>query len=138
MTVGIPGTGLGSVLYILLCGWMAARESWLMLRGRGSGPRMLAAMKHAAMAGAMVGALWASCQVMGIGLQWLGDPAPIWRLSGGWTALGGGLVSLVCLGIATGILAVLVVSLRMLRLVVPRPSRRTWLHAKSVAGKQSG
>jgi len=69
MTVGIPGTGLGGVLYILLCGWMAVREIWLVL------------------------------------------------------ALGGGLMSLVGMGVATGILAALVVSLRLLRLVVPRPSR---------------
>ena len=123
MTVGIPGTGLGGVLYILLCGWMAARESWLMLRGRSSRRRMLIVMKHASMAGAMVSALWASAQVMGIGLRWLSDPAPAWRFSGGWTALGGGLMSLVGMGVATGILAALVVSLRLLRLVVPRPSR---------------
>ena len=38
-------------------------------------------------------------------------------------ALGGGLMSLVGMGVATGILAALVVSLRLLRLVVPKPSR---------------
>ena len=114
MTVGIPGTGLGGVLYILLCGWMAARESWLMLRGRGSKLRMRVAMKHAAMGGAMVCALWASVQAMGLGLRWLGDPAPAWRLGGGWTVLGGGLISLAGMGVATGILAALVVSLRLL------------------------
>ena len=123
MTVGIPGTGLGGVLYILLCGWMALRESWLMLRGRGSRLRMRIAMKHAAIGGAMVTALWASVQVMSIGLRWLGDPAPTWRPGGSWMAAGGGLMSLVGMGIATGILAALVVSLRLLRRVVPKPPR---------------
>ena len=123
MTVGIPGTGLGGVLYVLLCGWMALRESWLMLRGRGNRLRMRVAMKHAAMAGAMVAALGASVQVMGIGLRWLGDPAPVRGPGGDWTALGGGLMSLVGMGVATGILAALVVSLRLLRLVIPKPSR---------------
>ena len=123
MTVGIPGTGLGCVLYVLLCGWMAAREGWLMLRGRGSRPRMRIAMKHAAMAAAMVAALWVSVRVMGIGLRWVGDPAPAWRVGGDWTGQGGGLVSLTAMGIATGILAGVVMALRLLRLVVPRPPR---------------
>ena len=35
MNVGLPGTGVGGVFYVLLVAWLPARELWLTLNAGG-------------------------------------------------------------------------------------------------------
>lgn len=56
--VGLPGTGLGGIFYALLVLWMAARESWLALRGASNLQRWLRIGPIMAILGCILAALW--------------------------------------------------------------------------------
>ena len=71
MTAGLPGTGLGGLLYILLVALMPFRELWMVLTGRSTWTRWKAVGLMVAMGGAiglcLVGEWWALAH----GFDWI-------------------------------------------------------------------
>ena len=71
MTAGLPGTGLGGLLYLLLVAWMPFRELWMVMTGRSTGRRWKAVGLMVAMAAAiglsLVGELWGLAR----GFEWI-------------------------------------------------------------------
>ncbi len=65
MTAGVPGLSLGGMYYILLCGWMVARNGVCHLRGQ---PPCAAdatrIRRHARLAFGMLLALWGTLRLM--------------------------------------------------------------------------
>ena len=120
MTAGVPGLGLGGLLYMLLGGWMLLREGGRILLGRGGGARLRTALKHAALAGGMVLALWASLQALRFVVRHLvaDTPLPNSCLPRGWAA---GLP--LTLGCGLCLLGGLLLTLHLLRRALPLPDR---------------
>jgi len=56
--IGLPGTGLGGIFYVLLVIWMAVRETWLLMRAASHYSRWLKIAKLGSLAAAIVAALW--------------------------------------------------------------------------------
>ena len=97
MNVGLPGTGVGGVFYVLLVTWLPARELWLTLRGRSGPERWRRVATQTALAAGIVGALWGEAWLLGhlpdllraaggsgsTGTAWASAPRTIVRLSPG-------------------------------------------------------
>jgi hypothetical protein len=64
VNVGLPGTGVGGIFYVLLVAWLPARELWLTLRGRSSPGRWRRVATQAALAAGIVGALWGEARLL--------------------------------------------------------------------------
>lgn len=60
MTVGLPGTGIGGLFYLLTAFLMPVRELWLTLRGRSSVKRWRVVVLQVVLAGGIIGGLWAT------------------------------------------------------------------------------
>lgn len=58
MTVGLPGTGIGGLFYLLTAFLMPVRELGLTLRGRSTFARWRAVVLQVALAGGILGGLW--------------------------------------------------------------------------------
>lgn len=56
--VGLPGSGLGGVFYILLVFWMVVRECWLLVRSASHPSRWRKIASLGLLATAIVSALW--------------------------------------------------------------------------------
>lgn len=56
--VGLPGTGLGGVFYILLVLWMGVRECWLLLRTASHLSRWRKIASLGSLAASILAALW--------------------------------------------------------------------------------
>jgi len=100
MTAGLPGTGLGGLLYVLLALLMPVRELYLTARGRSSRERWSVVGRQALMALAVVAVL-------------VGTAAVAARLLGttGYHADGGDLLTSATIG--ASVLAVLALALRL-------------------------
>ena len=60
MTVGLPGTGIGGLFYLVTALLMPVRELGLTLRGRSNGKRWRSVVLQVALAGGIIGGLWAT------------------------------------------------------------------------------
>ncbi len=69
MTVGIPGTGIGGILYIMLCGWMMVCEGGRFLRGSSTCLMRRVVLRHFAIATGMLVSLLASVELLAF-LAW--------------------------------------------------------------------
>ena len=56
--IGLPGTGLGGIFYVLLVAWMAIREAWLSLRAASHSSRWKKIASLTSLAAAILAALW--------------------------------------------------------------------------------
>ncbi|GGO75343.1 hypothetical protein [Nocardioides deserti] len=65
MTAGLPGTGLGGLLYVLLALFMPLRELYLTARGRSSRERWAVVGRQASLALGVVAALLTTAVVVG-------------------------------------------------------------------------
>ena len=110
MNAGLPGTGIGGLLYLVLALLMPLRELYLTARGRGSRERWRLALRQAAMAAAILGMLaaagWAVARVGG---------------TPGGSPLGGTGVLVAPAVAAAGVLVVVVLALRLWALVAGEP-----------------
>ena len=116
MTAGLPGTGLGGLLYILLVALMPFRELWMVLTGRSTWTRWKAVGLMVAMAGAiglcLVGEWW----MLGRSFNWINRHTA----ANSWlhvTSIMGGMAAVPALAFLPFIiLGALIVALHALRL----------------------
>jgi hypothetical protein len=71
MTVGLPGTGIGGLFYLLLTLWMPVREIRSTLAGRGDARRWRFIAGKLAIVGMIVTALGAEAWAIGEAFGWL-------------------------------------------------------------------
>ena len=71
VTAGLPGTGLGGLLYILLVALMPFRELWMVLTGRSTWTRWKAVGLMVAMGGAIAFSLAGEWWVLAHGFGWV-------------------------------------------------------------------
>jgi hypothetical protein len=118
---GLPGTGLGGIFYVLLVIWMVLRESWFAARGSSTSGRWTRIARLGSLSGTIVVSLW----VEGIMLQALIAEAPVVAAPAKAAPAAFALNALTpALAIAPfAILAVLLVSLQLAKLVLP-PTHR--------------
>ena len=60
MTVGLPGTGIGGLFYLVTAFLMPVHELGLTLRGRSNYKRWRSVVLQVALAGGIIGGLWAT------------------------------------------------------------------------------
>lgn len=79
MNVGLPGTGIGGVFYLLLALFMPFFELYKTLRGESSMARWHAVLRQLLMSGAIIGGMWLVGLVLGLLIKVPGiiDPANI-------------------------------------------------------------
>lgn len=70
MNVGLPGTGVGGLFYLLLAVLIPLHELWRTARGRGSARGWLAAGVHTATVAAILAALWGQGWLLQNGIRW--------------------------------------------------------------------
>jgi len=58
MMVGMPGTGMGGLLYLCLAAWMPAHELWRLARGQSSARRWAFVVRSWLVVGASLALLW--------------------------------------------------------------------------------
>lgn len=71
MTAGLPGTGLGGLLYLLLVVLMPVRECWFLITGRSSAARWKTVARMGAIGGAIVLSIWGEGLLLARGFKWL-------------------------------------------------------------------
>ncbi len=120
MTVGIPGTGIGGILYIMLCGWMMVCEGGRLVRGRSTRLMRRLVLRHFAIAIGMLVSLLASIELLAY-LAWRvwviaplhGSPT---SSSGQWM----GPVSITAIGAALIVIFGIAAMMNILRIVVAK------------------
>jgi hypothetical protein len=65
MNVGLPGTGVGGMFYVLLVAWLPLRELGLTLQGRSGPGRWRRIATQTALAMGIIGALWGEAWLLG-------------------------------------------------------------------------
>ncbi len=68
MTVGLPGTGIGGMFYLLSALAMPLREAYRLARGRAAPGRWAVVAGQIAIAGGIIAGLWATGWLLGLGL----------------------------------------------------------------------
>jgi hypothetical protein len=71
MTVGIPGTGIGGIFYLMLTMFMPLRELWLMVKGRSGMKRWVTVVSMFSLSACIVAALWGEAWLLTKVLRWL-------------------------------------------------------------------
>ena len=85
MAVGVPGTGIGGLFYVLLAAMMPVREFWLTLRGRSSLKRWKIVMTQWMICATIVAALWGEAWLLKRGFAYLrasGEPGQMAHRTG--------------------------------------------------------
>lgn len=72
MIVGLPGTGIGGLFYLLLVALMPLHEIVLTLRGRSSWRRWRFVLRHLALAAGIVGSLYGAWWALQVFFTFLG------------------------------------------------------------------
>lgn len=75
MVVGMPGTGIGGLYYLIMIALMPLRELWLLTRGRSSLARWRFIAVQWAMVAGILGSLWLTMVGVRLGLHALGIDA---------------------------------------------------------------
>ncbi len=65
MTVGLPGTGIGGLFYLLLVVFMPVRELWRTVQGQSSIANWRCVMRHMLFVAGIVGCLWLESWLIG-------------------------------------------------------------------------
>lgn len=120
--IGLPGTGLGGIFYILLVIWMIVREVWLLLRGASGSSRWRKIAKLTALAAAIVASLWLEGWLLYelfASTGWL-NSSPYGEAAGSYELAVAALIPMLSIAPFV-ILAVLVLSIHTLRLALRRP-----------------
>jgi hypothetical protein len=126
MTVGLPGVGIGGIFYLVSALLMPVRALVAMLRGRAHEARWPMALRQAALAGGILGALW----LTGLGLGWvIAHLMPeASRIAAGGGRSAGEVRSVVrtsALALSLGTLAAVLALVQLLRVVLPaKPTER--------------
>lgn len=127
MTAGLPGAGIGGLFYLASALLMPARSLLLTLRGRGAEARWGLALRQSSLAAGVVGALWATGELLGLLLS----PAARQSLASGigQTAVGAGPRNVIgthalAFGALTLVGVLLVVQLARVLVRVPAAARR--------------
>jgi hypothetical protein len=126
MTAGLPGVGIGGIFYLVSALLMPVRSLGAVLRGRADEARWPTALRQAALAGGILGALW----LTGLGLGWV-----VAHLVPEATriAVGGGrspsevqsVIRTSALALSLGTLAAVLALVQLLRVALPvRPTER--------------
>lgn len=115
MLIGMPGTGMGGLLYLCMAAWMPVHELWRLARGRSS-PRRWAFIAHSwLVVGGSLACLWTAIVSYKAVLSMIASRAPRGGLGGGGdpvAVLGGATnVALASAAWTSGIALVLVVLL---------------------------
>ena len=76
MTVGVPGTGIGGLFYILLALWMPFHEARLALTGRGGRTRWRTIVSQSGMAWSILAAMWGEAWLLRHALVWVVSHTP--------------------------------------------------------------
>lgn len=119
MTAGIPGVGIGGIFYLASALLMPMRSLAAVLGGRPQDARWPLALRQAAIAAGILGALWAT----GVALGWIITsfiPQGATVVAGG--AAGGEVRSVVKAGallLSLGTLSIVLALVQVLRLVLP-------------------
>jgi len=82
MVVGLPGTGIGGLFYLLMTLWMPFHELYVLARGKSSLARWRFIAFNLLMVGAILSCLWATMLVMKATLAFLGLDRPKGLLEG--------------------------------------------------------
>jgi cytochrome bd-type quinol oxidase subunit 2 len=130
MTAGLPGVGIGGIFYLVSALLMPVRSLAAVLRGRADEARWPTALRQAALAGGILGALW----LTGLALGWVVThlmPESTWVVGHGGRSAGEvrNLVRTSALALSLGTLGVVLGLVQLLRVLLP---------AKSTERDQSG
>lgn len=115
MTVGLPGTGIGGLFYLLLVFWMPCRELYLLARGRSSVQRWKSIAFFLSITMAIIATTWAMAwglsQIINTIAGYL-NVVPVGQ-SQGYRVLAG-----VSIAMSLGSLVVVLLAIQGLRLVM--------------------
>lgn len=120
MSVGLPGSGIGGVFYLLSALWMPMHSAQRSVRGKNA--RLPLMLRQTLLASLILGALWLTGYV--IDLVLLGAPASESLRAAVGKDGGTSLPSVfraASFALTFGTLAVVLLAVQVLRLVVPRP-----------------
>lgn len=125
MTAGLPGVGIGGIFYLASALMMPVRSLYSVLSGRPHEARWRVALRQAAIAGGILGALW----VTGLALGWVIAAAlPHAVVSGGAGAAPSHVRNVVrtsALLLSLGTLGIVLLFVQLLRVVLPvRPNEQ--------------
>lgn len=124
MSAGLPGTGIGGLFYLLGALWMPVQEGWSVLSRRPGPRRWRAALLQSGMALAILAGIWATGWLLALVLL----PSSLGTSGSGSAAgmetgalPGGNVLRAVVVFGALGVLAAILATVQVLRLVVRRP-----------------
>ena len=129
MTAGLPGVGIGGIFYLVSALLMPVRSLAAVVRGRPDEARWPIALRQAALAGGILGAIW----LTGLGLGWVvAHLVPeATRLVAHGTRSSGEMQNFLrasALALSLGTLAGVLALVQLLRLALPaRPTERNRL-----------
>ena len=130
MNVGLPGTGVGGLFYLLSALLMPVRETYGRLRSRAGPGGWRLVLKQGALAGGILAGMWVTGWLLGRVLAVVPPVAGSGALAPTHNVLR---FAALFLGLAT--LGVVLLGVELLRLWLPRPSRR-WI-APEIRERQS-
>jgi hypothetical protein len=119
MSVGLPGSGIGGVFYLLSAMWMPAHSAQRAMRGKHTRHRLM--LRQTVMAVLIIGALWGTGYVIDIMLT-AGSASASLRAAVGKDG-GSSLPSIfraASFAMTFGTLAFVLLTVQLLRFVVPR------------------
>jgi hypothetical protein len=126
MTAGLPGVGIGGIFYLVSALLMPVRSLVAVCRGRAHEARWPTALRQAALAGGILGALW----VTGLALGWVIVhlvPEATRVVAGGGRSAGEvrSVVRTSALALSLGTLAAVLAVVQLLRVMLPaKPTER--------------
>ena len=126
MTAGLPGVGIGGIFYLVSALMMPVRSLVAVLRGRADEARWPMALRQAALAGGILGALW----LTGLALGWvivhlMPEAAQVVAGGGRSASEVRSVVRTSALALSLGTLAAVLALVQLMRVVLPvRPTER--------------
>lgn len=126
MTAGLPGVGIGGMFYLATALLMPFRSLWSVLAGRPADARWGLALRQAAIAAGILGAVWATGWAIGWLIAAFAAPVAAGNGAGEPTAapVRNAVRTATLLG-SMGTLALVLMAVQLLRMVLPhRPTPR--------------
>ena len=126
MTAGLPGVGIGGIFYLVSALLMPLRSLVAVLRGRAHEARWPIALRQAALAGGILGALW----LTGLALGWViahvvPQTTRLVAMGGRSTGAVRNVVQTSALALSLGTLGLVLALVQVLRVALPvRPTER--------------